>query len=301
MNLRSVDLNLLVILDALLQEAHVSRAARRLHLSQPATSSALERCRALFKDPLLLRSKGGMHLTPKAERIKEEISDLLVGVKSVLEIDQHPLNEIQQTLRISMADSLTVRVASSLIQLLDEQAPGIRLVFTSWFGPGQALEQLAQGEVDLAVSQFPNAGVSYHTRIIGHEAYHVVMRRSHPAAQQFDLDAWLQWPHIVVSGRGENYSSVDQLLMGLGKSRYVAVVVPSFNSVPPLLLNSNLIATLPQCSLPTSNSNEFATFNPPINLKPYPLHIAWHRRQHQDFVTRYVAKYIEEQFATFQV
>ena len=106
MNLRGVDLNLLVVLDALLEEAHVSRAAERLGLSQPATSSALDRCRHLFGDRLLERAAGSMRLTPKAEALRPRLKDALAGVVDVLAPPEVPLADLRQTVRLLMADNL---------------------------------------------------------------------------------------------------------------------------------------------------------------------------------------------------
>src|ERR1700756_5383646 len=102
MNLRSFDLNLLVVLDALLDEAHVSRAADRLSLSQPATSAALQRCRHLFGDELLQRGRGTMTRTPKAEALRAPLKSLLTGVVELIDPTDVPLAEIRQTLRITI-------------------------------------------------------------------------------------------------------------------------------------------------------------------------------------------------------
>ncbi len=299
MDLKRVDLNLLVTLDALLQEAHVSRAARRLGLSQPATSSALDRCRRLFDDPLLLRAAGGMQLTPKAQKLREELQPLLGSIRSVLEIDSHPLSEVSQTLRISASDSVLVRLAAPLIGHLTEVAPGVDLVFTPWFGPGRALDALAGGEVELAISQFPQAGASITTRVIGHHNYEVIMRRDHPAASGFDLEAWLRWPHVMVSGRGEKHSTVDQLLHTMGRSRRVAVIVPNFVVVPPLVARTDLIATLPSGVVQERQRDMLAAFSPPLRIDDYALHVAWHRRLDNDALVQHVAGWLADHYGEF--
>jgi hypothetical protein len=104
MNLRTLDLNLLVVLDALLDEAHVGRAADRLGLSQPAASAALQRCRHAFRDELLERGRGTMRLTPKAETLRAPLKSLLAGVTELMDPPEIPLADICQTLRITAAD-----------------------------------------------------------------------------------------------------------------------------------------------------------------------------------------------------
>ncbi|MFC7553310.1 LysR family transcriptional regulator [Pseudoroseomonas wenyumeiae] len=155
MNLRGVDLNLLVILDALLQEAHVSRAAARLNLSQPATSSALDRCRHLFQDPLLERAGSRMRLTPKAEALRQPLRQVLEDMAAVLEAPAPPLSALQQTVRLVMADHPATLAAPALHAALARSAPGLTLVLLPWLSAAAALEALERGSADLAVSVFP--------------------------------------------------------------------------------------------------------------------------------------------------
>ncbi len=294
MDIRKIDLNLLVVLDTLLQEAHVSRAARQLGMSQSATSSALERCRQLFGDRLLLRAGGAMQLTPRAQRLREELQPLIADIRAVLELDAHPIEDIHQTLRISMSDSLLQRLAQPLIGYLAETAPGIDLVFTPWFGPGRALDALASSEVDLALSQFPHAGASIETRVIGSQSYEVIMRRDHPAVDGFDLEAWLRWPHIMVSGRGDQSSSIDQILHQRGLARRVGVVVPSFVVVPYLVAQTDLIANSPTGNIPPELRERLTFMAPPVEIAGYDVHMAWHKRSSEDPVLRHVSDFLQD-------
>ena len=290
MNLRSIDLNLLVILDALLDEAHVSRAAAKLNLSQPATSSALERCRHLFADPLLERGKGGMRLTPKAEALRDPLKNLLVGIAAVVDAPDEPLSEIRQTVRITTADHPGILIASPLHHALSRSAPGIDLVIQPWHGAPAALESLARGASDIAVSVFPSIDdTAFHCETLLDEHYVVAMRRNHPAAACFTLDRWLAYPHILISGRGDTRSGFDDQLAALGKSRRVGIVVPSFLMVPPLLEDSDLIAMMPAHTLPPDAEERFHILPPPIPVAGFPLHLAWHRRRDKDRAVQHVA------------
>ena len=125
MNLRTLDLNLLVVLDALLDEAHVGRAADRLGLSQPAASAALQRCRHAFRDELLERGRGTMRLTPKAETLRAPLKSLLAGVTELMDPPEIPLADICQTLRITAADYPALIVIAPLQQELQRTAPGV--------------------------------------------------------------------------------------------------------------------------------------------------------------------------------
>jgi DNA-binding transcriptional LysR family regulator len=295
MNLRSIDLNLLVVLDALLDEAHVSRAAAKLNLSQPATSSALERCRHLFGDPLLERGKGGMRLTPKAEALRDPLKNLLVGIAAVVDAPEEPLHEIRQCVRVVTADHPGILITGPLHRALARSAPGIDIVIQPWHGAPAALESLARGASDIAVSVFPSLDeTAFHCETLLHEDYVVTMRRDHPAAAGFSLERWLDYPHIIVSGRGETRSGLDDQLAALGKFRRVGIVVPSFLMVPPLLEESDLIVMMPRHCLPADAASRFHLAPPPIPVPGFPLHLAWHRRRDKDRAVQHVADHLRD-------
>ena len=294
MNLRGIDLNLLVILDVLLDEAHVSRAAARLGLSQPATSSALDRCRHLFSDPLLERGRGGMRLTPKAQALREPLKQALASIITILDPPEVALADIKQSVRIVMADHPAVVVTRTLFGTLGRTAPGIDLVIMPWHGAADVTERLTRGDVDLAISVLPPLGSQFHRIELLHETYVVVMRKKHPASDAFDLDAWLAYPHILVSGRGDMHGALDEALATIGRSRRVGLVMPSFLMVPPTLESSNMIALLPRHCLPPDHESRLAVFEPPISIEGFPLHMAWHRRRDSDVAVQHVADLVRD-------
>ena len=298
MNLRSIDLNLLVVLDALLDEAHVSRAAARLNLSQPATSSALDRCRHLFDDPLLERGKGGMRLTPKAEALRDPLKVLLAGIAAVVDAPEEPLSEIRRTVRIVTADHPGIVIAGPLHRALARTAPGIDLVIQPWHGAPTALESLARGASDIVLSVFPTIDeAAFHRETLLEEHYVVAMRKGHPAVEGFCLDNWLAYPHVLVSGRGDTRSDLDDRLAALGRTRRIGIVVPSFLMVPPLLEDGDLIAMTPSHCLPPDASDRFDILPPPIPVPGFPLHLAWHRRRDRDRAVQHVAGELRAIFA----
>lgn len=294
MNLRSVDLNLLVVLDALLDEAHVSRAAERIGLSQPAMSSALERCRHLFADRLLERGEGGMVLTPKAQALASPIKEVLAGMAALLDKREPDLATIRQIVRVVMADLPAVAIGSALQNRLVQTAPGITIAVMPWHGAAAALDGLGRGSIDLAISVFPKVDADFTRRELLQEQYRVAMRRGHPAAGAFDLDRWLAYPHVLVSGRGDSRSPLDEALARIGRARRVGMVVPSFMMVPPLLAESDMIGLLPSRCLPERVRSEILAFKPPITVAGFPLHSAWHKRRAEDPAVQHVARLIEE-------
>ncbi len=291
-DLRSVDLNLLVILDALLEEAHVSRAAVRLHLSQPATSSALDPLRHLFGDRLLERGGGGMRLTPAAEALRLPLRDAFGSIATLVRRGKTDLATVRQTVRVVIADAPAVMLLPVLPVLharLVRTAPGITLAVLPWRGGTEAVRQLAAGEVELVASVLPTLDPAFRKVPLFDEHYVVAMRSDHPATQGLCLHSWLGCPHVVVSGSGSTTAGLDTALAVHGLSRRVGVVVPSFAMVPPLLSGSDLVALLPSRCVTPDVAARLATFVPPVPIDGFRLDLAWHMRRDGDLVVRHVA------------
>ena len=293
MSLRSHDLNLFVVLDVLLDEAHVSRAADRLGLSQSAASAALQGCRHMFRDELLERGRETMYRTPKAEALRAPLKSLLTGAFDLIDPADVALAEIRQTLRITIvADYPALFVIAPLQQALQRTAPGIDIVIQPWHGTPAACAALLDGSSDLAFSDFPQATDELHRQEVLIEHYAIAMRAGHPAAEAFDLKAWLAYPHVIVSGRSDGRTLVDTELVTRGLSRHVGFVVPTFQMVPALLEGSDMMAMLPSRVL--RNFGGLVSFPPPIPVSGSPMQLAWHRRRAKDPGLQHVAAILGE-------
>jgi DNA-binding transcriptional LysR family regulator len=279
MNLRSMDLNLLVILDALLDEAHVSRAAHRLNLSQPAVSSALQRCRDLFGDRLLDRGRGGMTRTPLAETLRAPLRSILADVEALLDPKEMPLDRIERVVRITTADDPAALLACPLVERLTRTAPGMTVAFRPWLGQDAVTQELLNGDTDLFDAE-----------------YVVAMRKGHPAAAAFDIAAWLASPHVVVSGRGDLRTPLDPRLASMGYRRRVGLVVPSFQLVPKVLAATDMMALLPRQSLAAHRHLDLVVFPPPVTVEGFTLKVAWHARQNLDRAVQHVCGIVREAF-----
>src|SRR6478609_566373 len=151
MNLASVDMNLLVLLEALLDEAHVRRAGERVGLSQPAASHALARLRDLFADPLLVRIGTTMARTPKAEALRKPLADFVGSARAVLSMEQFVPQTSRRRFRIMLPDLVCNLLMPSVIERLSKTAPGIRVDLIPWRGPA-LLTDRALKEIDFFVT-----------------------------------------------------------------------------------------------------------------------------------------------------
>lgn len=281
MDLKNADLNLLVVLNALLDERNVTRAAKRLGMSQPAVSRALARLRALFSDALLVDGPGGYLLTARAEDMRPVLLDTLAGASELLAGRAFEPMDAAGPVRLLMLDLEAAVLVPQLIASLAEQAPAIDLEVVP---PGlRPIEALETDSVDALIGVVGDAPAGIRKRKLYQDDFVTLMRADHPAAgNELTVKRFLELEHIVVSVTGSGRAWVDEFLARSGQQRRVKVRVPSFFAAVEIAARSDLVMTLPSSLARTAAGMwRFAMAQPPLDLGGIAMSLAWHAR-HQD-------------------
>lgn len=300
MDIRKVDLNLLVVFDALLRELSVSRAAEALGMSQPAMSFALGKLRVMFDDPLFIRASRGVRPTPRAEQLAAPLQSVLDQIKSaVLQPPAFDPSTTRRTFTFRMADVGELVFLPKIRAHLARVAPeaNIRILATP---PAQIEEALESGELDLAVGYFPTlqGAAIYQQRLFSHSLVCVV-RKDHPViGDQITRAQFMQAQHVVVHRENVSHELFEQALAEQGLSRRIVVSVPHFLAIPLLIAESDMVATVPYAvGLSFARMAELKVLRPPTRVPPVDVKQFWHARFHRDQANTWIRGVIAELFA----
>ncbi|WP_198351109.1 LysR family transcriptional regulator [Flavisphingomonas formosensis] len=283
-NLSAIDLNLLVVFEAILAEQSVSGAARRVHLTQSAVSHALGRLRHLVGDPLFLRTPQGMVPTAHAQAIAPRIRNALGEIQQAL-YPEDSFDPAQSTdrFRIGMTDYMAYILMPELAARLERSAPGI-VVTVIPLHARACVGRIEDGEIDLFVGNPPVDPPQHLASLAIFGEDHVcVARAGHPAFPlPLSRKAFLARRHLNVAPSGEP-GYVDRELGLHGVSRDIAMTVGSFLLVPALLDRSDLIAVLPaRLALRLAAPYALQLSPLPFALRQSPIALTWHRRFDKD-------------------
>jgi DNA-binding transcriptional LysR family regulator len=294
--LRAIDLNLVLALDALLAERHVTRAAERLGITQSAASHALARLRDLLDDPLLVRGpRGTMLPTPRATELAPAVhrvlDDLAVVLRGQAVFDPATA---KHTFRIGGGDYIELVLLPRLVARLAQRAPGIDVWVHSFGEWGD--EELAAGKVDLVIAPPRRATrpAGSYEKVLFEETFTCVMREGHPlAGARMTLPRYASANHVMVAPRGTPGSIVDDALARAGRSRRIAVAVPHFLVVPFIVATTDLIATLPtRVAAMLAGQVGLVCTPPPIDIAPFQMAMAWHERMQTDVRHRWLREQV---------
>jgi len=275
-----IDVGLLRAFEAVLAERHITRAARRLNVTQSAVSNSLARLRRLFDDELFVRTPDGMQPTDTALSIAEPVAAALDAIRTALAVKLpfDPAGD-EATFTLGLSEYAEMVLVPPLVALLGRTAPGIRLVVRH-VERGDGLKLLDDGLIDLTAGVLPAPRPHMLAETLAHDDMATLMRRGHPAADALDLPVYLAHDHLLVSASGATVGAIDRLLEAEGRSRRLVAVVGHLSVVPAILRGSDLLCTLAGRLVRELAANHDLAWAPtPLPLRPLKLSMIWHRRQ----------------------
>ncbi len=291
-SLRNLDLNLLVTLDALLAEHNVTRAAERLHLSQPTVSIQLARLREVFGDPLLLAGPRGMRPTTRADELREPLRQALEALEQAV-APSTPFDpaKANQTWRVAASDYSESTILLPAIAGLCKVAPATRLAILQ-IVPSLITKQAEQGDIDLAFHITVEAPQNLRRKSVFIENYLLAGRAGHPGLKgRLTLEKFCALNHVIVSPDGGGFHGVtDTALAELGMKRRVALSIPHFLFLESVLMNTDFVALVP--SRLVRNSNTLQVVKPPLDVPGYEMLMLWHERVHRDPAHQWLREHI---------
>lgn len=283
MDIRQSDLGLLLALDTLLAERNVTRAAERMNISQPALSAQLARLRDLFEDQLLVPSGRQMVPTARAMALEERLHKALEELAQLVR-EQQPFEAATstRTFRIIAPDYLHTTITLPMISAAQAVAPNIRLALLP-FDPATTWSLIENLEADLLLAWTEVTPHEARAKPIYTEQLAFIQRKGHPrGGKKLTLDALCKLDHISISPQGGTFHGpLDDELEKLGKSRNVVASVPSFLAAPPLVAQSNLVATIPR-RLAQITKEEIEIFDLPLPTPEFDVLASWHVRLQND-------------------
>ena len=289
MDIKRLDFNLLVTLDALLAERSVSRAAQRLSLSQPALSAQLARLREMLGDPLFVPSHRGMTPTLLALGLQAPLAAALAQLRDVVTSARafDPARD-DFTVHIAASDYVQAALLLDFTLALRAEAPGVRIALRA-LDRARLEAQMEKGEIDLAVLTPEGIADALRSRPLFEERYVFIARRGHPALRRpLDAARFCELEHVMVSPRGGSFTTpVDDMLDAQGLQRRVVVSASTFHSVPDLVERSDLVALVP-ARLVEHRAGRLRVLAPPLPVAGFAIHMAWHNRNHGDAAQRWV-------------
>jgi len=284
MRYEGLDLNLLLALNALLEEGSVTKAAKRLNATQPAMSGALARLREYFGDELLIRDGREMVPTAQAECLSKPIGDVLAAIQyAVATKPGFDPAKSERLFRVMMSDYIESIVLQPLLKILGRDAPSVQIhVVPADQFMGTKLER---GEIDLSISPQKCLAAGHPTALLTEDQYvAVVDGNNREVGDSVTLDQYLKMTHVVVDMSTDRPAVFqDWLLKHLDVHRRYAAIVPTYTPIPSLLIDTPFIGTIPT-RLATRMARHFniRLVKLPPTFPTLQEHLQWHRMRDHD-------------------
>jgi DNA-binding transcriptional LysR family regulator len=283
MNLRCIDLNLLVILKVLVEEGNATRAAEKIGVSQSAISHALRRLRMTFDDELLIRTPEGMTPTAYAASLAHTIDGSLRQIEEAIQSRRHfdpATTDRRFVMRVS--DYAAVYFLPRLCREMRRVAPSAQLEVRH-FDKGDHEQRIAKEEVQIRLAMnHRQEGESYSTRLLD-DRFVVIMNPRHPAAgDTMDLARYLDLHHLKISVAGVGTNAIDEALAGMGLARKIAMTVPSWLEMRQVIETTDLVAVVPHHWLAAEEFKSFRSADLPLPHISLAIDLVWHPKDETD-------------------
>ena len=299
-NIRRLDLNLLVVFDAVMRRRNVSRAAGDLGLTQSTISNSLKRLRDSLGDPLFVRQSHGVAPTPFAERLMPYVDTALQSVGQGLEeIRDFDPATAERTFTVIMTDIAEAVILPRMLDMCRATAPGISLRAVN-LSVDDTPEALRSGEADLAIGFLPDFSGGFYQRFLFATDYVCIAAADNPVVRgRFTLEKYLAARHAIPELQGTGHSVVQQTLERRGIELRVGARVPHFLSIPFVVASSDLIATIPAAFVTVLGARPTVKTLPhPIDLPKVEIKLLWHERFHADAASRWLRDQLVAVFET---
>jgi DNA-binding transcriptional LysR family regulator len=281
-----LDLNLLIVLEVLLSEGSVTRAARRLNLAQPTVSNALSRLRAHFQDPLLERAGNSMKPTPRGQRLLQPVREALARVDVVVQGSEQAFQPAtaNRVVRVSASDYASAVFLPNLMGGLAKHAPQVRVAIST-FTSSDPIQELIAGKTDLLIGAFAKTSPDVHRYDLFVDELVCVARKGHPSIRgKLSLKQFGACSHITVQPQQSSVGgSVDDLLAHMASRRSVGLSLPHLFPAIQVVLASDLVLTIASRVAALFEAvYPVQIMKHPLQLKPFVISQLWHERTHLD-------------------
>lgn len=281
---RRVDLNLLVVFDAIYRARNLTAAGESIGLSQPAMSHALARLRWLYKDPLFTKLSQGLQPTPYAEDMAPAVLQALTAVRATLDKVGFDPATANRTFQFAMTDIGERVLLPYLCKQLDAEAPGI-FVQTSQPPVRELSEAMARGAIDLALGFLPQIGPGFRQQLMYRSSYACVVRADHPTIRSaLSLKQFSEATHVLPYSKGTAHGeTIERALLATNVRAKIGARISHFLAVPGVITNTDFIATIPRTLAESFRRTlGFRLFAPPVPLPTFEIKLYWHERSHLD-------------------
>ncbi|OAJ54798.1 LysR family transcriptional regulator [Paraburkholderia ginsengiterrae] len=291
-----IDLNLLRVFQVILEERSLTRAGQQLGLSQPAVSYSLGRLRALFDDPLFIRTPDGMLPTPKAEQLAAPLGNAIASIRETLRhLERFDAATSSREFRLSMSDVGIQTFLPSICEKVQQLAPLMRIAAERVPLP-EIEEKLRLGQLDFAIGNISALKPVMNSALLFHDEY-ACMTRKRPGlpARKLSQQKFMEFSHVAVTSTDSSYVEIDESLRASGLHRRIALRVPHFTVIPQILQRTDWMVTLPRgVAYLLNESGQFQIYPLPVELPHIASTVYWHSTFDNDEGNRWFRQLLVE-------